>query len=210
MKEAPSGTDNTAKLQPYLSLLAVCALSVGSAIGWGSLVVTGKTYLSQAGPLGSILGLLIGFAMMLMVANHYHFLANRYPGTGGLYNYVKTIFGYDRAFLAAWFMFLVYIAIFWANATSIPLFARYFLQGLFKFGYLYTIFGYEVYLGEALVTLLAIGLVALLCIKSKKATARSMEVLALLFTVGITLCFVVAMLGHDSTGMTMEPAFVPD
>ena len=210
MKEAASGTDNTAKLQPYLSPLAVWALSVGSAIGWGSLVVTGKTYLSQAGPLGSILGLLIGFAMMLMVANHYHFLANRYPGTGGLYNYVKTIFGYDRAFLAAWFMFLVYIAIFWANATSIPLFARYFLQGLFKFGYLYTIFGYEVYLGEALVTLLVIGLVALLCIKSKKATARSMEVLALLFTVGITLCFVVAMLGHDSTGMTMEPAFVPD
>ena len=70
VKEAPSGTDNTAKLQPYLSPLAVWALSVGSAIGWGSLVVTGKTYLSQAGPLGSILGLLIGFAMMLMVANH--------------------------------------------------------------------------------------------------------------------------------------------
>ena len=210
VKEAPSDTGNTAKLQPYLSLLAVWALSVGSAIGWGSLVVTGKTYLLQAGPLGSILGLLIGFAMMLMVANHYHFLANRYPGTGGLYNYVKYVFGYDFAFLAAWFMFLVYIAIFWANATSIPLFARYFLQGLFRFGYLYTIFGYEVYLGEALVTLLIIGLVAFLCIKSKKATVRSMEVLVLLFTIGITLCFIVAMLGHGNTGMTMEPAFVPD
>ena len=32
-------------LQPYLSPLAVWALSVGSAIGWGSLVVTSKTYL---------------------------------------------------------------------------------------------------------------------------------------------------------------------
>ena len=210
VKEAPSATGDTAKLQPYLSPLAVWALSVGSAIGWGSLVVTGKTYLAQAGPLGSILGLLIGFAMMLMVANHYHFLANRYPGTGGLYNYVKYIFGYDRAFLVAWFMFLVYISIFWANATSIPLFARYFLQGVFRFGYLYTIFGYDVYLGEALVTLLAIALIALLCMKSKKATARSMVVLVLIFTIGITLCFVVAMLGHGNTGMTMEPAFVPD
>jgi len=54
--------------------------------------------------------------MMLPVATHYHFLANRYPGAGGLYNYVKYIFGYDRAFLAGWFMFLIYIAIFWANA----------------------------------------------------------------------------------------------
>ena len=197
-------------LQPYLSPLAVWALSVGSAIGWGSLAVTSSSYLSQAGPLGSILGLLIGFAMMLMVASHYHFLANRYPGTGGLYNYVKYIFGYDRAFLVAWFIFLVYIAIFWANATSIPLFTRYFLKGTLRFGYLYTVFGYEVYLGETLATLAVITLVALLCMKSKKATARCMEVLALVFTVGITVCFAAAMAGRRATGMTMEPAFLPD
>lgn len=210
MKESTSAAGNTPGLQPYLSPLAVWALSVGSAIGWGSLVVTSRTYLSQSGPMGSILGLLIGFAMMLMVANHYHFLANRYPGTGGLYNYVKYIFGYDRAFLVAWFLFLVYISIFWANATSIPLFARYFLRSAFSFGYLYTIFGYEVYLGEALVTLGVIVLVALLCMKSKRATARVMVVLVLLFTIGITVCFIAAMVGHGGTGMTMEPAFVPD
>ena len=113
-KQKPESGKNTA-LQPYLSPLAVWALSVGSAIGWGSLVVTSRTYLSQAGPLGSILGLLIGFAMMLMVSSHYHYLSARYPGTGGLYNYVKNIFGYDRAFLIAWFMFLIYISIFWAE-----------------------------------------------------------------------------------------------
>ena len=205
-----NAANSTAKLQPYLSPLAVWALSAGSAIGWGSLVVTSSSYLSQAGPLGSIIGLLIGFVMMLMVANHYHFLANRYPGTGGLYNYVKHIFGYDRAFLAGWFMFLIYIAIFWANATSIPLFARYFLGGVFKFGYLYTIFGYEVYLGEALVTLAVIALVALLCAKSKKATAHSMEALVLLFTVGITFCFIAVMILRPSSGQLMEPAFIPD
>lgn len=197
-------------LQPYLSPLAVWALSVGSAIGWGSLVVTSSTYLSQAGPLGSILGLLIGFVMMVMVASHYHFLANRYPGTGGLYNYVKYIFGYDCAFLVAWFLFLVYIAIFWANATSIPLFARYFLKGIFRFGYLYTLFGYEVYLGESLATLAVIGFVGLLCMKSKTATARCMEALSILFTLGITICFVAAITGHSKTGMTMEPAFIPE
>ena len=210
MKRSTSAANQSSRLRPYLSPLAVWALSVGSAIGWGSLVVTSRTYLSQAGPLGSILGLLIGLAIMLMVARHYHFLANRYPGTGGLYNYVKYIFGYDRAFLVAWFMFLVYIAIFWANATSIPLFARYFLRSVFSFGHLYTVFSYEVYLGEALVTLLVIALVALLCMKSKKATARSMEALALLFTAGITVCFVAALAGHGGSGMTMAPAFIPD
>ena len=160
--------------------------------------------------MGSIIGLLIGFAMMLMVSNHYHFLADRYPGTGGLYNYVKYIFGYDRAFLIAWFMFLIYISIFWANATSIPLFARYFLHAIFKKGYLYTIFGYEVCLGEILVTLAVMWLVGLLCMKSKKATARIMVVMVLLFTLGITVCFTAAMLGHSRSGMTMSPEFLPD
>ena len=205
-----NSNSNHTTLQPYLSPLAVWALSVGSAIGWGSLVVTSKSYLSQAGPLGSILGLLIGFIMMLMVASHYHFLANRYPGTGGLYNYVKYIFGYDRAFLVAWYLFLVYISIFWANATSIPLFARYFLKGIFSFGYLYTIFGYEVYTGEILITLAVIILVAVLCMKSKKATARIMVALAIVFTVGITVCFAVAMIGRDSSVFSISPAFVPD
>ncbi len=190
--------------------MAVWALSVGSAIGWGSLVVTSSSYLSQAGPMGSVLGLLIGSAMMLMVASHYHFLANRFPGTGGLYNYVKHLFGYDRAFLIAWFMFLIYISIFWANATSIPLFVRYFLRGVFKTGYLYTIFGYEVYLTEALVTLAVMWLVGLLCMRSKKATARSMVVMVLIFTVGITVCFAAAMLGRSRAGMTMSPDFIPD
>jgi len=208
--EMADGDAGKTGLNPYLSPLAVWALAVGSAIGWGSLVVTSRTYLSQAGPLGSVLGLLVGLAVMVMIAGHYHFLANRYPGTGGLYNYVKYIFGYDRAFLVAWFLFLVYIAIFWANATSIPLFTHYFLQDIFRFGYLYTIFDYDIYLGEALVTFAVIGLVALLCMKSKRATSRSMVTLVILFTVGITVCFVAALVGHGGTGMSMEPGFVPD
>ena len=210
MSEPSSASKATTGPQPYLSRLAVWALSIGSAIGWGSLVVTSKSYLSQAGPAGSILGLLAGFIMMLMVSSHYHFLANRFPGIGGLYNYIKNVFGYDRAFLVAWYLFLTYISIFWANATSVPLFARYFLRGVFKVGYLYTIFGYEVYLGETLITLVVIALVALLCIKSKEATAKTMVVMVLLFIAGITVVTLLAMLGHRGTGLTMRPAFVPD
>ena len=210
MNETPSSENQETRLHPYLSPLAAWALSVGSAIGWGSLVVTSSSYLSRAGPMGSILGLLIGFAMMLMVANHYTFLGTRYPGTGGLYHYIKNVFGYDRAFLVAWFMFLTYISIFWANATSIPLFARFFMGGAFKIGYLYTIFGYEVYLVEAIVTIAAIALVGLLCTHTREATARLMVVLVLVFTVGITVCFVAVLLGFRKSGLSMEPAYIPE
>ena len=103
MKEQSSSVQNTGGLKPHLSSLAVWALSVGSAIGWGSLVVTSSSYLSEAGPLTSVLGLLIGFAMMVLVCSHYNFLANRYPGSGGLYDYVKYVFGYDQAFFCRLF-----------------------------------------------------------------------------------------------------------
>ena len=58
--------------------------------------------------------------------------------------------------------------------------------------------------------LAVILLVALLCIKSKRATAKTMVGLVLLFTAGITFCFVAAMIGHGHTDMTMKPDFVPD
>lgn len=196
-------------LEAYLSPVVVCAYSVGMSIGWGSLVVSSGNYLSQAGPAGSIIGLLIGFAMMLMVAGHIQLLAKRYPDAGGIYSYTKNLFGYDRAFIVAWFVFLVYISIFWANATSVPLFVRYFIGDIFRFGKLFTVFDYDVYLGEALLTLVVIGLVALLCIRSRRFVTRFMTGMVLLFTAGITICFVAAMLRHDGS-MTFSPAFIPD
>jgi len=210
MKEQASAANHTGKLRPYLSPLAVWAFSAGSAIGWGALVVSNRSFLTQAGPLGSIVGLLIGFAVMLMVSSHYSLLANRFPGAGGLYHYVRSIFGYGRAFLTAWFMFLIYLSIFWANATSIPLFARYFLGDVFQRWYLFQVCNSEVYLGEALLTLAAMWLVGLLCMKSKQATARAMVVMVLLFTVGIPVCFAAALLGHPASGLSMAPAFLPD
>ncbi len=55
-----------------------------------------------------------------------------------------------------------YLAILWANMTSLPLFARFFLGDLFRFGFCYTIFGYQVWLGEALLSMCALLLIGLL------------------------------------------------
>ena len=62
-------------MQSFMSPLAVLAFAVGTSVGWGSLIVTSNTYLKQAGPWGSVLGLIIGAAIMLLVCWNYHFLA---------------------------------------------------------------------------------------------------------------------------------------
>lgn len=197
-------------LTPYLSTRSAWAIAVGSSVGWGSLVVTGNTYLAQAGPLGSIIGILLGGLLMLLICRNYFFLADRYPSAGGIYTYTKYVFGYDRAFLVSWFLSLIYLSMFWANATSIPLFARIFIGDTFRFGYMYTVFGYEVYLGETIITLAAIALVAFICIKSKTVTAHIMFVLVAIFIIGIVVCLTAALAGHGSSAATYDPVFIPD
>lgn len=198
------------KLIPHLSPLGVWALSVGSAIGWGSFVFTGSSYLLKAGPAGSIIGMLIGASIMLIIGRNYHYLINRYPDAGGVYVYVTEIFGHDRAFLAAWFLFLTYIAVLWANATSLPLFARYFFGDLFRFGPNYTVAGYSVYFGEALLSISAIILMSLLCMYAGKLTQTIVIILAIVFTAGLTVCALIALFKRDPLTSSMEPLFIPD
>lgn len=167
-----------------------------------------QQHLSCAGgTVGEHLGLLIDMALMLVICRNFSFMASRYPRAGGIYDYTKEVFGYDRAFLVFWFLSLTYISIFWANATSLPLFARFFIGDTFKTVYLFTVFGYEVYLGEALLTLAAIAGVTLLCVRNERAMARCMVVLVCVFTAGIALCFVVAAAAHRGG---WAPAFVPE
>ena len=71
-------TDNN-KIKPSgliknVSPLGAWALSLGTSIGWGSLVVTSKTYLLQAGPLGSVIGMIIGGLIMIVISRNYHYL----------------------------------------------------------------------------------------------------------------------------------------
>ena len=197
------------KLGPYLSPAAAWAIALGTGIGWGALLITSNTYLAEAGPLGSILGILTGAVIMLIVSRNYHYMVNSIPDAGGAYAYAKETFGYDHGFLSAWFLALTYIAMFWANATSLPLFARYFLGGMFEFGFRYTIFGYEVYLGEALLSIAAIVLAALLCSRLKRGAARLAGVLTAVIIVGISVCFLAAAVGYDTARFSLSPAFLP-
>lgn len=203
-----AGSEN--KLNPYLSPLMVWAFALGTSIGWGSLVVTSNTYLMHAGPAGSIAGLIAGAVIMIVISRNYHYMMSCFPDAGGAYVYTKETFGYDRGFLASWFLCLTYAAMFWANVTSLPLFSRYFLGDIFMFGRLYSLFGYDVYLGEALLSIAAAILIAILCARGPKAAAVLMTVLAIILSCGIVICFAAAMFGHPASGRSFDPGFIPD
>ena len=196
-------------LTPYISPAGAWALALGTSVGWGSLVVTSKSYLGQAGPLGSVLGLVIGALVMLVMCRNYHYMIQCYPDAGGPYTYAKETFSPDHGFLAGWFLVLTYLAMFWANATSLPLFARYFLGDIFRAGRMYTIFGHEVYLGELLLTMAAMALICLLCAKQRRITTAIMIGMAVVLAIGITVCFLGSAVRMGGQGASFDPAFLP-
>ena len=154
----PNRSENR-RLTAALSPAHVWAFAVGTSVGWGSLVVTANTYLAQSGPLGSVLGLIVGMAVMLVISRNYAYLMNAYPEAGGAYAYLREVFGY------------------------------------------------EVYLGEALLSLIALVLVSLLCMRSRKLMVWMMLILVCIFSLGILVVFLGAVF---RPGVRLAPSFLPD
>ena len=208
--KAEASTDSVNKLGEYLSPAGAWAFALGTSIGWGSFVITSNTYLLGAGPAGSVLGMLVGAVVMLVIARNYHYLMNRHPDAGGAYSYATHAFGHDYGFLTAWFLGLTYLAILWANATSIPLFARYFVGDFFQSGFHYSLFGYDIYFSEALLSIAALLFAGALCIGAKRFASGLMIGLAVAIVVGICLCFGVSIAGVQGQAGAFDPAFAPD
>ena len=155
------------KLQKTLTPLGAWALSMGCAIGWGSFVMPGSSFLPTGGPAGTAIGMGIAALIMVVISMNYNFMLQRYQDAGGTFSFVRHTFGYDHAFLSAWFLLLTYTAMMWANATALLLIARNILGPVFQTGGYYQIFGFDVYMGEALLSVVAILVFGLFCCSAR-------------------------------------------
>ena len=199
------------RLAHRLTPIGVWALSFGCSVGWGAFVMPGTTFLPIAGPIGTLIGVAVGMLVMLLIGYNYCFLINRHPDAGGTFSYATSAFGYDHGFLASWFLGLVYLAIIWANATALPLICRNLLGNLFCYGFHYTIAGYDIYFGEILLSITAIMLCGILCLRGTRAVASVQTVLAVALIVGVVFCFIMAFFAPGtSIADRLEPAYSPD
>ncbi len=195
------------RLSKYLSPLSVWALSFGCAVGWGSFVMPGTTFLPAAGPLGTVLGLLIGAAVMFIIGINYHYLMNKFPDSGGTLTYAIKTFGYDHGFISAWFLLLVYIAIIWANATALSLIGRNLLGDVFQFGFHYRVLEYDVYQGEVMLAMVFILIFGFICIKGKKLAVLIQVLCAIMMLAGIVICAIAVFRLYRSIGIKTAPLF---
>ena len=200
---------NQVGLNRYLSPLGAWALAFGCAVGWGAFVMPGNLFLPEAGPLGTVLAMLIGAAIMILIGVNYHYMMQRYPDAGGAFTYTKKELGYDHGFLSAWFLMLTYVSIIWANATALALLGRRLLQGALQFGFHYTVAGYDVYFGEVLLSMAALALMGLVCLGGGKLTERVQIIMAVILFAGVCIGFGAAMSRYGGNLGHFEPAFSP-
>ena len=202
-------TTRSAKLGAYLTPLAVVALSFGYAVGWGSFVMPGTVFLPGAGPAGTVIGILLGAAAIAVFAFNYHRMLQRVQGPGGAVAFTTKAFGADHGFLLAWFLWLTYVAILWANATALVLLVRYLFGDALQFGFHYTLAGFDVYFGEVSLCILAIAFCGAVCLFRKRLAIGLHTILAGVFAAGVVAVFAAALSRHDGGLAAMGPAFAP-
>lgn len=197
------------KLSRSLSPLNVWSLALGCIIGWGAFVMPGNLFLESAGPLGTAIGLSIGAMIMIIISLSYGYMIQRFPVAGGEFAYTYKSYGKHHAFVCAWFLGLSYLSIVPLNATALALISRYMFPGILQHGYLYTIAGWDVYLGEVMLASFALILFGFMSIRGIKVSGRIQTILALTLVTSILILVLSAILNPNVHYNNLYPLFSP-
>ncbi len=184
-KETPLGQSRV--LDRYLSPLDVWAMAFGCMVGWGVFAMPGTTFLPVAGPAGTVIAMLAGMLIMLIIGYNFSFLMSRSSITGGVYSYTKEAFGRDHAFLSCWFLCLSYLTIVFLNGTALFFIVRILFSDTVQTGFSYSIAGNTIYLGETVVSALALAGSAILFIAAKPFLQRLHTALSVILLIGIVV-----------------------
>ena len=178
--------------QRRLSPLTLWALAFGCCIGWGSFIMPGTTFLPTAGTAGTAIALSLGALVMILIAYNYHFVMQRISGAGGVFTFTKEIFGWDNAFFCAWFLWIAYVSLLWANATAVTLMGRNLIGDTFQVGFHYDFAGYDVYGGEVAITIFLLWLFGIIFVRLNPLAKLLQKVAAVVLLLGVIFCFVSA------------------
>ena len=144
--------ENKPTLQKQLNPLSVWAIAFGCIIGWGSFINPGKKFLPNSGVAGTAIAMILGALVMIIIAFSYAYMVPKYPKAGGEFTFTKACFGKVPAYICGWFLVAAYLTNVPMNSTAIGLIVDG-LDGtanILKFGFSYSIAGFQVYLGEIL------------------------------------------------------------
>ena len=194
-------------LQRQLSPTHVWALAFGCIIGWGSFVNPGKKFLPNSGVAGTAIAMALGALVMIVIAFSYAYMIPKYPKAGGEFTFTKECFGKHLAFICGWFLIAAYLTNVPMNSTAIGLIVDG-LDGtadILKFGFHYTIAGFEIYFGEMVFASLILLLFGMLNIFGVRKAGVIQTILSTLLVSSVFVLAISALISSKAQGINMEP-----
>lgn len=180
-------THERVELEKSLSPANIWAVALGSIIGWGAFIQSPNWMVKAGGPLPLTLGFIIGGLLMLVIGVSYAYMIGKFPVAGGEFAYAYVGFGPTASYICGWMLSLGYFSIVALNATAVPVLFSILTPGLLQKGYLWTIAGYDVFVGEILVTLVLIWVFAYVNIKGVKSAGNMQLLLCAMLVAAVVL-----------------------
>ncbi|MBQ3182935.1 MAG: APC family permease [Clostridia bacterium] len=194
-------------LKRQLNPVHVWAIAFGCIIGWGSFVNPGKKFLPNSGVAGTAIAMVLGALVMIIIACSYAYMVPKHPQAGGEFTFTKTYFGKTTAFFCGWFLLAAYLTNVPMNSTAIGLIVDG-IDGkadILKFGFHYSIAGFEVYLGEMIFAMSILILFAVLNMMGVKKAGIVQNILSSLLIVSIFTLTVSALVSSKAQGINLAP-----
>lgn len=186
----------------------VWAIAFGSAVGWGSFVLPAD-WIAMSGPLAVMVGFAIGALLMIVIGVSYGILIKLYPVAGGEFSYAYVGFGRNHAYVCGWFLTLGYLSIVALNASALALLGKFLIPDLTEVGLLYSIAGWEVYLGEVLIASIALVAFAIVNVRGASFSGRTQFFFCVILIAGAVLVFVGMLFSPETALGNLEPHFKP-
>jgi len=204
---ASKSSESNTSLQRSLSPMHVWAIAFGCVIGWGSFINPGKKFLPTSGVAGTAIAMVLGALVMIIIAFSYAYMVPKYPKAGGEFTFAKMCFGKNMAFVCGWFLVVAYLTNVPMNSTAIGLIVDG-LDGsrdILKFGFHYSIAGFDIYMGEMLLAMAILILFGWLNIIGVKKAGFVQTVLSLLLVICVFTLFIAALVSSKAKGINMQP-----
>lgn len=189
-------------MKKYLGKFDIFAIVLGAIIGWGSFMLPGTKFLKEAGVINTALGLIFGALCIIIIEKNYLVMMNSQDEEGGEFSFTYNRLGKKHGFVVGWFLTLAYFTMIPLNATAFPLVIKKLFGPVLEFGYLYNVAGYDVFVGEVIVSSLIILAFAYLNIKGLKATSKVQNVIIFALMSMVSLIFIGMLFKADTESFT--------
>ena len=205
MGKTERNTEN--KLKRQLSPLHVWAIAFGCVIGWGSFINPGKKFLPNSGVAGTAIAMVMGALVMIVIAMSYAYMVPKYPEAGGEFTFTKACFGKRMAYVCGWFLVAAYLTNVPMNSTAIGLIVDGIDGGadILKFGFHYSLAGFEIYMGEIILAMSILILFGYLNIIGVEKAAFVQTILSGLLITSVLSLTVAAVVSSKAQGINLAP-----